>query len=109
MYVLLDGLLSLEGELAKGSYTKVGNTRAVQATAGGDRAASSPSPWRAPRTRCSWSAPGAPAGSSRRSGARPSRSIRPPKTRPVDYGSQLPATKDSETKGVGQGSNPAKS
>lgn len=33
MDVLLDGLLGLEGKLAKGSYTKVGHTRAVQVTA----------------------------------------------------------------------------
>ncbi|MFI5616431.1 hypothetical protein [Streptomyces sp. NPDC051567] len=33
MGVLLDGLLGLDGKLAKGAYTKVGPTRAVQVTA----------------------------------------------------------------------------
>lgn len=51
MHVLLDGLMGLQGKLAKGSYTKVGHTRAVQVTADAGKGASSRCPWRGPRTR----------------------------------------------------------
>ncbi|MFD3701294.1 hypothetical protein ACFWUZ_35155 [Streptomyces sp. NPDC058646] len=106
--VLLDGLLGLEGKLAKGSYTKVGHTRPVEVTAdagkGGKLAVSlegtsypmllerAGGAGRVELTEWGQAFPLDPSA----------------QDQTVDYGSQLPTTKGRETKGAGQGSNPAK-
>ncbi|MFD3539426.1 hypothetical protein ACFWUQ_07985 [Streptomyces sp. NPDC058662] len=107
MDVLLDGLLGLEGKLAKGEYTSVGRTRAVQVTAdagkGGKLSVSlegTPYPLLMERA----------GGAGRVELAEWGQAfpLAPPaQDQTVDYGSQLPTTKDSSNKGSGQGSNPA--
>ncbi len=120
MHVLLDGLLGLDGKLAKGSYTKVGNTRAVPVTAdkgkGGQLSVSlegTPYPLRMER-----------AGGAGRveltDWGKPFPLEAPPQDQTLDYGSQLPTTKDTKEQGggpapspsgskaAGQGSNPTK-
>ncbi|MET9882465.1 hypothetical protein ABZZ20_04760 [Streptomyces sp. NPDC006430] len=115
MHVLLDGLLGLDGKLAKGDYTKVGPTRAVQVTAnkgkGGKLSVSlegTPYPLRLERAGGGGQVDLAEWGK-----AFP---LDPPaQDQTVDYGSQLPTTKEqgggsapapSPSKGSGQGSNP---
>ncbi|MFB6620396.1 hypothetical protein ACIGFK_05415 [Streptomyces sp. NPDC085524] len=116
MHVLLDGLLGLEGKLAKGSYTKVGHTRAVQVSAaegkGGKLSVSlegTPYPLMLER-----------AGGAGRvelaEWGKPFPLDPPAQDQTVDYGTQLPTTKDqgndgtapAPSKGSGQGSNPTK-
>ncbi|QEU82879.1 hypothetical protein CP968_12060 [Streptomyces subrutilus] len=114
MDVLLDGLLGLQGTLAKGSYAKVGHTRVVQVTAdqgkGGKLSVSlegTPYPLLLER-----------AGGAGRvelaEWGKPFPLAPPAEDQTVDYGSQLPTTKDQSaggavpapSKGAGQGSNP---
>ncbi|RSS76873.1 hypothetical protein [Streptomyces sp. WAC06614] len=100
MKVLLDGLLGLDGKLAKvEDYTKVGHTRAVQVTAnqgkGGKLSVSlqgTPYPLRMERAGGAGKVDLAEWGQSFQ--------VAPPaQDQTVDYGSQLPTTKD----GAGQG------
>ncbi|MEU7555125.1 hypothetical protein AB0B01_22760 [Streptomyces sp. NPDC044571] len=117
MHVLLDGLLGLDGKLAKGDYTKVGPTRAVQVTAdqgkGGKLSVSlqgTPYPLRMERA--------GGAGRVDLTDWGKAFPLDPPaQDQTVDYGSQLPTTKDqggdsapspSPGKGSGQGANPTK-
>ncbi|GAA1589914.1 hypothetical protein [Streptomyces globosus] len=118
MHVLLDGLLGLDGKLAKGEYTKVGSTRAVQVTAdqgkGGKLAVSlegTPYPLRMERA-------GGAGTVDLNEWGQPVQLDPPPADQTLDYGSQLPTTKESgggsgspapapTGKGSGQGSNPA--
>ncbi|MBW5485251.1 hypothetical protein GPJ59_26085 [Streptomyces bambusae] len=104
MHVLLDGLLGLDGKLAKvEDYTKVGPTRAVQLTAdkgkGGKLSVSlqgTPYPLRMERA----------GGAGRVDLAEWGQAFQltpPTQDQTVDYGSQLPTTKD----GTGSGSGPA--
>ncbi|MGW6707580.1 hypothetical protein ACWGDE_22195 [Streptomyces sp. NPDC054956] len=113
MHVLLDGLLGLDGTLAKGDYTKVGHTRAVQVTAdegkGGKLSVSlegTPYPLLMER-----------AGGAGRvvlaEWGKPVQLTAPPQDQTVDYGSQLPTTKEQGAeppkptpKGSGQGTAP---
>ncbi|CAM5571015.1 lipoprotein [Streptomyces avidinii] len=113
MHVLLDGLLGLDGKLAKGDYTKVGHTRAVQVTAdkgaGGKLAVSlegTPYPLLMER-----------AGGAGRvvlaDWGKPVDLAPPGQDQTVDYGSQLPTTKGQGSgsatpapKGSGQGTAP---
>ncbi|MEU7601452.1 hypothetical protein [Streptomyces sp. NPDC041003] len=115
MDVLLDGLLGLEGKLAKGSYTKVGHTRAVQVTADAGKGG-----------KLSVSLEGTPypllmerAGGAGRvelaEWGKPFQLDPPAQDQTVDYGTQLPTTKDQSggpapapSKGAGQGANPTK-
>lgn len=115
MDVLLDGLLGLEGKLAKGSYTHVGHTRAVEVTADAGKGG-----------RLSVSLQGTPypllmeraGGAGRVELAEWGKTFPldpPTQDQTVDYGSQLPTTKDQSgepapaaSKGSGQGSNPTK-
>ncbi|WCD88509.1 hypothetical protein KPP03845_104916 [Streptomyces xanthophaeus] len=115
MDVLLDGLLGLDGKLAKGAYGKVGHTRAVPVTAdagkGGKLSVSlegTPYPLLMERA----------GGAGRVELAEWGQAfpLEPPaQDQTVDYGSQLPTTKGqgtggspsgSPSKGPGQGSNP---
>lgn len=113
MHVLLEGLLGLDGTLAKGDYTKVGHTRAVQVTAdegkGGKLAVSlegTPYPLLMER-----------AGGAGRvvlaEWGKPVELTAPAQDQTVDYGSQLPTTKEQGAdpaqpapKGSGQGAAP---
>ncbi|MET9323712.1 hypothetical protein ABZX75_26550 [Streptomyces sp. NPDC003038] len=113
MDVLLDGLLGLQGKLAKGDYTKIGPTRAVQVTADEGRGG-----------KLSVSLEGTPypllmeraGGAGRVELAEWGQNfpLAPPaQDQTVDYGSQLPTTKEqggdskgTATKGSGQGANP---
>ncbi|MFD9303683.1 hypothetical protein ACFWCB_13705 [Streptomyces sp. NPDC060048] len=113
MHVLLDGLLGLDGALAKGDYTKVGHTRAVQVTAdegkGGKLSVSlegTPYPLLMER-----------AGGAGRvvlaEWGKPVELTAPAQDQTVDYGSQLPTTKEQGAdstqpapKGSGQGTAP---
>lgn len=113
IHVLLDGLLGLDGTLAKGDYTKVGHTRAVQVTAdkgkGGKLSVSlegTPYPLLMER-----------AGGAGRvvlaDWGKPVQLTAPEQDQTVDYGSQLPTTKDAgggspqpSPKGSGQGTAP---
>ncbi|WP_412076821.1 hypothetical protein ACLF6K_16850 [Streptomyces xanthophaeus] len=113
MDVLLDGLLGLDGKLTKGAaYTKVGHTRAVQVTAdagkGGKLSVSlegTPYPLLMERA----------GGAGRVELAEWGQSFQlapPEQDQTVDYGPQLPTTKDagspSAAPSKGQGSNPTK-
>lgn len=115
MDVLLDGLLGLEGKLAKGAYTTVGHTRAVQVTADAGKGG-----------RLSVSLEGAPyplmmerAGGAGRvelaDWGKPFELAPPAEDQTVDYGPQLPTTKDQKGtgpapgKGSGQGADPGSS
>ncbi|MFE6841288.1 hypothetical protein [Streptomyces sp. NPDC057686] len=115
MHVLLDGLLGLDGKLAKGDYTKVGPTRAVLVTAdkgkGGKLSVSlegTPYPLRLERA----------GGAGRVDLAEWGKAFpleAPAQDQTVDYGSQMPTTKEqgaapspAPSKGSGQGSNPTK-
>ncbi|MEV0409984.1 hypothetical protein AB0I68_04010 [Streptomyces sp. NPDC050448] len=117
MHVLLDGLLGLDGKLAKGDYTKVGPTRAVLVTAdqgkGGKLSVSlegTPYPLRLERA----------GGAGRVDLAEWGKAFpleAPAQDQTVDYGSQMPTTKEqgggsapapSPSKGSGQGSDPTK-
>lgn len=106
MHVLLDGLLGLDGALAKGDYTKVGHTRAVQVTAekgaGGKLSVSlegTPYPLLMER-----------AGGAGRvvlaDWGKPVELAPPAQDQTVDYGSQLPTTKADQGAGSGQGTAP---
>nr|WSX49934.1 hypothetical protein OG409_13850 [Streptomyces sp. NBC_00974] len=113
MHVLLDGLLGLDGKLAKGDYSKVGHTRAVQVTAeegkGGKLSVSlegTPYPLLMER-----------AGGAGRvvleDWGKPVELTPPAQDQTVDYGSQLPTAKGQGTgsptpapKGSGQGTAP---
>jgi hypothetical protein len=117
MTVLLDSLLGLDGKLAKGDYTKVGPTRAVLLTSdagkGGKLSVSlegTPYPLRMER-----------AGGAGRvelaEWGKPFPLEAPPQDQTLDYGSQLPTTKEqsggpaptaSKGSGSGSGSNPSK-
>ncbi|MEU8435060.1 hypothetical protein AB0F18_19460 [Streptomyces sp. NPDC029216] len=105
MHVLLDGLLGLQGKLTKGGYTTVGHTRAVPLVAdagkGGKLTVSlegTPYPLRMER-----------AGGAGRvelsEWGKPFPLEAPAQDQTVDYGSQLPTTKD----GTGTGASPAPS
>ncbi|MFI8273571.1 MULTISPECIES: hypothetical protein [unclassified Streptomyces] len=115
MHVLLDGLLGLDGKLAKGDYTKVGPTRAVPVTAdkgkGGKLSVSlegTPYPLRLERA----------GGAGRVDLVEWGKAFpleAPAQDQTVDYGSQMPTTKEQSgapvpapSKGSGQGSNPTK-
>ncbi|MEW2413885.1 hypothetical protein AB0953_09180 [Streptomyces sp. NPDC046866] len=124
MHVLLDGLLGLDGKLAKTEeYTKVGATRAVQVTAGdkgkGGKLSVSlegtPYPLRMERAGGAGTVDLSDWGKQFPLQA-------PPQDQTVDYGSQLPTTKDQSGGpapsagggkggaggGAGQGSDPTK-
>ncbi|WP_309144350.1 hypothetical protein [Streptomyces sp. BR123] len=118
MHVLLDGLLGLDGKLAKvEDYTKVGPTRAVQVTAGQGKGGKlsvslegTPYPLRMERA-------GGAGAVDLSDWGKPVPLEAPPADQTLDYGSQLPTTKDKGaggsaspapggSKGTGQGSNP---
>lgn len=119
MHVLLDGLLGLDGKLAKeDDYTKVGHTRAVLVTAdkgrGGKLSVSlegTPYPLRLERAGGAGQVELAEWGKTFPLEA-------PAQDQTVDYGTQMPTTKDQSGagpgpspapgKGSGQGSNPTK-
>ncbi|KPH98862.1 hypothetical protein OV450_5560 [Actinobacteria bacterium OV450] len=117
MHVLLDGLLALDGKLAKGDHTKVGPTRAVLLTAdkgkGGKLSVSlegTPYPLRLERA-------GGAGRVDLREWGKTFPLEAPAQDQTVDYGSQMPTTKDqsagsgpvpSPGKSSGQGSNPTK-
>ncbi|WP_323188206.1 hypothetical protein [Streptomyces sp. NBC_00249] len=113
MQVLLDGLLGLQGKLTKGSYTTVGHTRAVPLSADAGKGG-----------KLSVSLEGTPypllmerAGGAGRvelsEWGKPFPLDPPAKDQTVDYGSQLPTTKDGKSTGgtgssagTGSGSGP---
>ncbi|MFD9338190.1 hypothetical protein ACFWBF_27890 [Streptomyces sp. NPDC060028] len=120
MDVLLDGLLGLDGKLAKGDYAKVGHIRAVQVTADAGKGG-----------KLSVSLEGKPypllmerAGGAGRvvleEWGKPFPLDPPAQDQTVDYGSQLPTTKDQQDQGGeskpsaspkssgGQGASPVK-
>ncbi|MBT2402989.1 MULTISPECIES: hypothetical protein [unclassified Streptomyces] len=116
MDVLLDGLLGLEGKLTKGeTYTKVGHTRAVQLAADAGKGG-----------KLSVSLEGTPyplvmeraGGAGRVELGEWGKTFQldpPEQDQTVDYGSQLPTTKEAGsggssagTKGSGQGTDPSK-
>jgi hypothetical protein len=103
MHVLLDGLLGLQGKLTKGSYTTVGHTRAVPVSADAGKSG-----------KLTVSLEGTPypllmerAGGAGRvelsewGKAFPLEA--PTQDQTVDYGSQLPTTKDGKDSGSGTG------
>ncbi|UQX02853.1 hypothetical protein [Streptomyces sp. RerS4] len=102
MHVLLDGLLGLQGKLTKGAYTKVGQTRVVPVSADAGRGG-----------KLSVSLDGTPypllmerAGGAGRvelsEWGKPFPLDPPSQDQTVDYGSQLPTTKDGKG-GAGAG------
>ncbi|WP_405489212.1 hypothetical protein [Streptomyces sp. NBC_00096] len=113
MHVMLDGLLGLDGKLTKGDYTKVGHTRAVQVSADAGKGG-----------KLSVSLEGTPypllmerAGGAGRvelaEWGKPVELTAPAQDQTVDYGSQLPTTKEQgdgsatpAPKGSGQGTAP---
>ncbi|MER5732655.1 hypothetical protein ABT084_30745 [Streptomyces sp. NPDC002138] len=109
MHVLLDGLLGLDGKLAKGAdYTKVGPTRAVVITSdggkGGKLAVSlegTPYPLRMERA-------GGAGGVELTEWGAQFPMTAPAKDQTVDYGSQLPTTKGTGTGGKSPGPGASK-
>ncbi|MFF5445161.1 hypothetical protein [Streptomyces sp. NPDC012888] len=107
MDVLLDGLLGLQGKIAKAEeYTKVGTTRTVLLTAdkgaGGKLAVSlegTPYPLRLERAGGAGAVELADWGTTFQ--IEP-----PPKEQTVDYGSELPTEPAAKPGGTGQGANP---
>ncbi|MCX5376043.1 hypothetical protein [Streptomyces sp. NBC_00091] len=107
MHVLLDGLLGLQGQLTKGGYTTVGHTRAVPLSAAAGKGG-----------KLSVSLEGTPypllmerAGGAGRvelsEWGKPFPLEAPAQDQTLDYGSQLPTTKDG--KGAGPTGTPAPS
>ncbi|MEV7545443.1 hypothetical protein [Streptomyces sp. NPDC089915] len=107
MHVLLDGLLGLQGKLTKGGYTTVGHTRAVPLAAdagkGGKLTVSlegTPYPLLMERA--------GGAGRVELSEWGKAFPLEPPaQDQTVDYGSQLPTTKDGAGTGTGTGTGAA--
>ncbi|MFH7598316.1 hypothetical protein WDV06_24950 [Streptomyces racemochromogenes] len=109
MHVLLDGLLGLQGKLTKGGYTTVGHTRAVPLAADAGKGG---------KLTVSLEGTPYPLLMERAGGAGRVELTEWGKTFPleapaqdqtVDYGSQLPTTKDGAGTGTGTGASPAPS
>ncbi|MER5810834.1 hypothetical protein ABT143_22030 [Streptomyces sp. NPDC002033] len=104
MHVLLDGLLGLQGKLTKGPYTTVGHVRAVPVTADAGKSG---------KLTVSLEGTPYPLLMERAGGAgrvelsewgKPFPLEAPAQDQTVDYGSQLPTTKDGKDTGTGTGS-----
>ncbi|MEU3723773.1 hypothetical protein [Streptomyces sp. NPDC031705] len=109
MHVLLDGLLGLQGKLSKGAYTTVGHTRAVPVSADAGKGG---------KLTVSLEGTPYPLLMERAGGAgrvelsewgKPFPLEAPAQDQTVDYGSQLPSTKDGKGAGPSAGPAPSKS
>ncbi|MET8754762.1 hypothetical protein ABZW32_32405 [Streptomyces sp. NPDC004667] len=108
MHVLLDGLLGLQGKLTKGAYTTVGQTRAVPISADAGKSG---------KLTVSLEGTPYPLLMERAGGAgrvelsewgKPFPLEAPTQDQTVDYGSQLPTTKDGKDTGTGTGTGTGK-